>query len=397
MAPPDIGRMITILGETMNRERLRKSAGTVILLACLFVLTTSTVALAQSGTWALTGSLHTARESHTATLLTNGSVVVAGGSSNNMAVASTEVYSPTTHAWSVKGNMNVARASAQARLLVNGRVLVAGGCTGNCLSAVTRSTELYNPTTGSWSTTGSLNRPRVYFGAVTLPNGMILAAGGCTALNSNGCGTATASAEIYNPATGTWTVTGSMAVARGNLSLTLLPNGKVLAAGGSTAAADALGSSELYDPATGKWTLTGKMNIPRSEHTATLLGNGMVLAAGGENVNGVTFAQAELYSPALGKWVLTGSMKAGRLEHTAVLLPNGNLLVSGGTKQTLTGQTVLASAELYNPLTGLWASTGSLKNARSSHTSTLLASGLVLDAAGSGPTDELISAELYTP
>lgn len=380
----------------MNRERPRKSPNSLLML-CLITLFMTTVASAQSGTWALTGSLHTARESHTAALLTNGNVLVAGGSSNNISVASTEVYSPTTHAWSVKENMNVARASAQVRLLANGRVLVAGGCTGNCLSAVTRSAELYNPTTGTWATTGSMNRPRVYFGAVTLPNGMILVAGGCTSLNSNGCATVTASAEIYNPSTGMWTATGSMTVARGNLSLTLLPNGKVLAAGGSTAAADALGSSELYNPATRTWTVTGKMNIPRSEHTATLLGNGMVLAAGGENVNGVTFAQAELYSPALGKWVLTGPMKVGRLEHTAVLLASGKVLVSGGTKQTLTSQTVLSSAELYNPVTGLWASTGSLKNSRSSHTSTLLASGLVLDAAGSGPTDELISAELYTP
>ncbi len=381
----------------MHRQRLRQSTATVILAACLFALAASSPAFAQSGTWALTGSLHTARESHTATLLPNGNVVVAGGSSNNLAIASTEVYSPTTHSWSVKGSMNVARASAQARLLVNGSVLVAGGCTGGCLSAVTTSAELFNPTAGSWTQTGSLNRPRVYFGMVTLPSGRILAAGGCTSLNANGCATVTASAEIYNPATGQWSPTGSMAVARGNLSLTLLANGMVLAAGGSTAAADALGSSELYNPATGKWVLTGKMNIPRSEHTATLLGNGMVLAAGGENVNGVTFARAELYSPATGKWVLTGSMKVGRLEHTAVLLPNGNVLVSGGSKQSLTGQTVLASAEIYNPSTGLWSATGSLKNARTSHTSTLLASGLVLDAAGSSATDELISAEIYTP
>ena len=347
--------------------------------------------------WTQTGSLHAARASHTATLLHNGSVLAAGGTADNGALASAELYNPGSGTWSFTGNMNVGRVSAQAVLLGNGSVLVMGGCINNdCLSSTTKSAEIFNPANGTWTLTGSMGKGRAEFIATMLPNGKVLVAGGCTAYNANGCTSVTVAAEIYNPATGLWSTTGSMRVARMAMTATLLPNGKVLVAGGQTAASDALGSSELYDPTAKTFSLTGKLITPRSGHTATLLPNGLVLMAGGENINGVSIAKAELYDPASGTYKATGNMPATRQEHAAALLPNGSVLVSGGNRVTLSTTTVLASCAIYNPGTGTWATTSSLKNARVDHTSTLLATGKVLDAGGENANNELISAELFT-
>ncbi len=361
----------------------------------IVILAMNTAAFAASGTWSSAGSVRTARDGHTATLLPNGNIVVAGGESNNQALASSEVYSQGS--WIYSGSLNVARANASAVLLPNGSILVAGGCTGGCLSSATASAEIYNPVGGTWSKTGSMAKARTYFTLVLLPNGKVMAVGGCTGLNANGCSGVTASSEIYNPSTGKWSSTGAMNAARGSLTATLLPNGKVLAAGGINGAGNPISSAELYDPSTGKWTSTGRMNVARNEHTAVLLATGNVLVAGGENLNGVSTVKTELYNPSTGKWTLTGAMHTSRLEHTMTLLMNGNVLVAGGTKQTLTGQSVLASAEIYNPGAGTWTVTGSLQNARTGHTATLMPSGYVLAVSGSGKVDDVAGCEMYTP
>jgi len=182
------------------------------------------------------------------------------------------------------------------------------------------------------------------------------------------------------------------------MTATLLTNGQVLVAGGVNAANNPLRSAELYNPSTGTWRLTGMLNVARDEHTATRLANGQVLVAGGENPASVSTTSAELYNPATGRWTGTGSLGTGRLEHAAVLLANGNVLVSGGSKVNAAGTAfALASAELYNPATSAWKATGSLHAARFDHSSTLLLSGLVLDAGGANINTELASAELYTP
>jgi N-acetylneuraminic acid mutarotase len=361
------------------------------------LLAANTLAYGASGTWAFTGSLHTSRDGHTATLLPNGTVLVAGGELNGQAENSSEVYSASTLSWSAVGNLNVARNNASAVVLPSGSAIVMGGCTGNCQGATTASSEIYTAVSRSWTSTGNMVSPRAYFGAVLLSTGKVLVAGGCTAFNANGCSAVTARAELYDPNAGTFSATGSMAVARGSFSLTVLPNGKVLAAGGETAAADGLSSCELYDPNTGKWTLVGRLNVARGEHGAILLSTGNVLVVGGNNVNGVSTVKTELYNYATGKWTLTGNMNIGRVEFGMVILTNGNVLVSGGTKVTTTTNTVLPSSELYNPSTGIWTKTGNLNNARTGHSSTLLTTGSVLDASGSGATQDLKSAEIYTP
>ncbi len=177
---------------------------------------------------------------------------------------------------------------------------------------------------------------------------------------------------------GTWTITGSLAIGRYDHTATLLPNGKVLVAGG-TDDDFALRSAELYDPASGTWTVTGSLAAVRQYHTATLLPNGEVLVVGGfvHDID-FAFASAELYHPASATWTATGSMGTGRSRHTATLLPNGKVLVAGGED----GEYVVMSAEVYDPTSGTWTATGSLTTARFRHTATLLSNGKVLVAGG---------------
>jgi hypothetical protein len=266
-------------------------------------------------------------------------------------------------------------------LLSNGKVIVAGGVDGANLPGG----ELYDPASGSWTATGSPASFFVNHTATLLPNGKVLVVGG-----NSGFIFSSASAELYDPATGMWTTTGSLATARDGHTATLLPNGKVLVTGGqSRPLGGNLASTELYDPASGSWTATGSLGAARASHTATSLPNGKVLIAGG---SGTSSANAELYDPVTGTWTATGSMGAARRNHTATLLPNGKVLVAGGSNNTSIS---LTSAELYNPVSGSWIGSGSLLTSRYGHTATLLPNDKVLVAGGNNGSSYLAIAELY--
>ena len=150
--------------------------------------------------------------------------------------------------------------------------------------------------------------------------------------------------------------TGSLITARSQHTATLLPNGKVLVAGGLDSSSNSLASAELYDPASGTWMETGNLAFARSQHTATLLPNGKVLVAGGLDSSSNSLASAELYDPASGIWTSTGSLEFARSQHTATLLLDGNVLVAGGF---VGGDfaTPSSSAELYDPVIGAWTPT----------------------------------------
>jgi len=348
------------------------------------------------GTFSNTGSLATARVFHTETLLPNGKVLVAGGQDSfGNALASAELYNPASGTWTATGSLTTPRYQHTATLLPDGKVLVAGG---DSASPSLASAELYDPATGTWTATGSLATPmdRFAHSATLLPNGKVLVAGGWSFLNG---GNAIASAELYNPATGTWTATGSLTAARSFHPAMLLSNGKVLVAAGSSSGnnppgpSSCLASAELYDPASGTWTATGSLVTGRVNHTATLLPNGKVLVAGGFN-GSIVLASAELYDPATGTWTATGSLNTARRGHTATLLTDGKVLVAGGNN----GVSSLTSAELYDPATGTWTATGSLNTARRRHTATLLSNGMVLVAGGVDINGmNTASAELYDP
>jgi Galactose oxidase, central domain/Dockerin type I domain/Kelch motif len=331
-----------------------------------------------SGSWTATGSLHTARNKHTATLLQNGMVLVAGGiGSLGVHLTSAELYDPASGTWTATGSMGTARCEHTATLLPSGKVLVAGGYNGPALS----SAELYDPASGTWTATGSMRDERGEHTATLLPSGKVLVVGGFD-LSS-----AWRSGELYDPVTGTWTATGSLGTARYDHTATLLPNGQMLVASGTGSDFRPLRSAELYDPTSGTWTATGSLVAARGRHTATLLPNDKVLVTGGFN----GLSSAELYDPASGTWSATGSMGTARFVHTATLLPNGEVLVAAGYNFD---DGYLSSAELYDPASGTWTATGSMGTARGEHTATLLPNGKVLVAGGSNGVP-LSSAELY--
>jgi uncharacterized protein (TIGR03382 family) len=335
-----------------------------------------------TGGWTPTTELPANRSNHTATLLPGGMVLIAGGVDINSSIASAKVYVPTLGTWAATGSMAQARASHTATLLPSGKVLIAGGQGSNIPRA---SAEVYDPDAGTWAPTGVLAQARHRHTATLLMSGKVLVAGG------QGPNGALLSAEVYDPATETWTATGSLAQARSSHTATLLPGGKVLVTGGRDASG-ALTSAEVYDPGTGTWASAGSLTHARYSHTATLLPNGRVLLTGGSGP-GDALASVEVYNPASRTWTSTGSLAQARYSHAATLLPSGEVLVSGGFGNSST----LTSAEVYDPTTSTWAPTGSLAEARRSHTATLLPGGEVLVSGGAGTLGPATSAEVYNP
>jgi len=320
-----------------------------LVLAALFAIAFAAIIpiplLAQSGTWTNTGSLNTPRTAHTATLLPNGEVLVAGGGNATGFLPSAELYNSATGKWSVSGSMTSARGGHTATLLANGEVLVAGGISNGSSPwspSCTATAELYNPFTGQWTTTGSMTKPRGNHTATLLNDGTVLVAGG---LCNGGFTYPDNSAELYDPSTGTWKATGNMNVARINTTAALLPNGQVLIAGGNSTSAGGR-SAELYS--NGQWTLTGSLNVYRPTLTATLLPNGPVLVFGGTQL---ASDASEFYNPANGAWKRTGQyyVAPSRSGRTLTALGTGKALVAGGYVVSNGTVTQLASAELYTP------------------------------------------------
>ncbi len=299
-----------------------------------------------TGIFTTTGSMTTPRNGATATVLNDGRVLIAGGSNTGGTyLASAEIYNPGTGVFSLTGSMTMPRQLHTATLLPSGKVLIAGGSPAS--ATATASTELYDPSAGTFTATGSMLSARWGAGATLLPNGRVLMTGGFP----GGPGINFLSgAELYDPTTGTFSVTGSMNVARYSFTLTLLGSGKVLVAGGygTTLQGSDLSSAEIYDPSTGAWQFTGSMTTAAGNRTATLLPNGKVIVAGGGLVGQpVFFSAAELYDPVAGIFSSTASMNTGRMNAAASMLGNGTVLIAGGFNGS-----ALSSAELYLAFAG---------------------------------------------
>ena len=298
-----------------------------------------------SGTWGLTGSLTApVWYGHSLTLLANGDAFLVGGFLRGTIIpkpaGSPQVYNTSSGTWSRANDSGAGPGGEHtATLLPDGKVLIAGGHAYSPygLDPHTNTAILYDPATGTWSETGSMANRRARHTATLLPNGKVLVAGGY-----DGSDSVLGSAELYDAATGTWSATGNLVHARSDHTATLLQSGKVLVTGGLNQRASAQGieTAELYDPSTGTWTQTGTMAGGRTYHTATLLASNRVLVTGGRNGNGPATATAELYDPSTGSWSSTGNLRKIRSSHTATLLPNNQVLLAGGADDA-------RSAELY--------------------------------------------------
>ena len=349
--------------------------------------------------WHATERMPTPHAYHTTTLLRNGNVLVTGGLINDrldgyVSVAA-EAFDPTLAAWTVTDPMTVARWGHTATLLADGTVLVAGGYINSADSMA--STERYDPDLGSWVATGDMREGRGGHTATTLDDGTVLVAGGYTLSSPSGL----ASAERYDPGPGSWTATPRMGTARQGHTATALADGTVLVVGGGgevrLAEGPAYGATaESYDPRTDRWTAVASLHLARFGHSATLLPDGRVLVVGGSAGDETTARSAELYDPRTGRWTMTSSMGVARSGHTATTLPDGTVLVAGGSGMG-SDPIPLLSAERYDPTTQTWTAIADMTSHRGAHhTATLLPDGRVL-VVGDYDDESRAEAELYTP
>jgi N-acetylneuraminic acid mutarotase len=383
--------------------RILRSAAIMLLTAAVLLLSGVEALSAQvQGQWAATGTMQSARKFDAQVRMNNGKVLAIGGVNNSGNIlASSEVYSPALGTWKLTGRMAEAREQFPAIVLTSGKVLVSGGLGAG--STVLASAELYDSSTGSWSSAGSLSVARFgHTATLLLPSGKVLVAGGCTASN---CGTDTAVSELYDPTTNSWSKTGRMNTARYSHSAVRLKSGKVLAIGGHSGSS-ATTSCELYDPSKDTWSNAASTHVARYLHATTLLPDGKVLVTGGA-IFRYPSSTAELYAPSANTWTLTGNMTTGRYAHTATLLTDGEVVVAGGEGQAIscgkacTSYIPTAKVEIYNEAAGKSTAAASLSRARAYHSATLLGNGRVLADGGIGYTSVccvvLSSAEVYTP
>ncbi|ATB51263.1 Kelch repeat-containing protein [Corallococcus macrosporus] len=290
----------------------------------------------QTGRWQETGAMRTRRRNHAAVRLADGRVLVTGGSNGVAmgALAEAEVYSPATGTWTEVRPMAERRNDPAAVLLPDGRVLVAGGT--DVDQRPLRSAELFNPETETWSAASASGFPRGGARtAVVLANGKALFVSGLQA-------------ELYDPATGLWEKAGPVGGAAGTHrlahSVTLLPDGRVLVVGGTTARAAA--TAEVYSPETGAWTLVGAPQVPREHHATVVLPDGSVLMMGGEHYTTGALASVERFDLKTDTWSSAPALEEPREKLGALALGDGAVLVMGGGNEAMG---MLSESERYVP------------------------------------------------
>ncbi len=339
--------------------------------------------LGYSQTFSTAGNLPVPLELHTATLLADGTVLIAGGSiiPGNGPTNVASIYNPTLKSFApTLSHMNAIRFAPTATLLPSGQVLIAGGGTtgGNPIA----SAEVYDPTAETFTTVGSLATARNYATGTLLNDGTVLVAGGVFQ-------TGTATAEIYNPTTKTFSATkGTMTTKRASHTATLLSDGTVLIAGGiqNYSGETVISTAERYNPSTGQFTAVGNMTTARCGHTATRLNDGTVLITGGTAQSGKPIASAEIFNPATNSFSAVGSLHTARSVHAATLLRDGTVLIAGGSTATLGSPTphgpYTGSTEIYSPSTSTFTTSAIMVTPRGGQTATRLNDGTVLEAGG---------------
>jgi len=358
------------------------------------------------------GVMSTARKSHTAVLLNNGTVLIAGGiDSNGNFLNTAEIFNPNGGPLTPLTNtMSDSRASHAATLLDNGQVLISGG---QDATSIVNTAEIYDPALEQFICVGgvsvspplcnaSMSDSRMGHTATLLGDGSVLMVGG-----KDNAGAYIISADRFTPAVatnaggGVFKFGGQMSDARFGHTATRLGDGTVLIAGGNDGF-DVLPTAEIYNPATGQFALTGSsvsgatiMATPRENHTATLLSDGTVALVGGINNSGNPLASAEIYDPHSGTFsALASQMSQSRSFHTANLLASGLVLIAGGVPAS-TGALAVSEAELLAPTPGFFVPNGAMLTARQFHTASTLFTGSTIVAGGQNAFGPLASTELY--
>lgn len=341
------------------------------------------------------GNMTMVRFDHSATLLPSGDVLlVGGGTFTNAGYAETtsaELFDHLAASFKPTGEMKTARRWHTATLLADGKVLVAGGgVDGGWDYFPMDSAEVYDPASGQFTPAGKMQVARLWHTATLLPNGKVLIAGGYKPDQ------VFSSAELYDPVTRSFSPTGSMREERAQHTATLLRDGRVLVMGGCWRCSDRRTSAEIYDPTTGQFIEAG--SFWRIEHTATLLDDGRVFTAGGFSYDDVTqytyYDDAQFFSLATGEAAFAAKMSDYRMGHTATKLLNGQVVIIGGWNE----RSPLDTAELFDATTGSIQDAGNMAKPRASHTATLLLDGRVLVTGGFSNSEwqGTNSAEFYT-
>lgn len=323
----------------------------------------------------------------TLTVLQDGRVLIAGGSDRTQhTLAAAEIFDPATNTFASTGAMTTSRAGHTATLLTDGSVLLVGGNNWDASSFTTlASAERYDPVTGTFLPVGGLAAARQGPTATLLVDGRVLIAGG-----DDGHGAALASAEVYDPAKSAFASVPNMSVPREGHTATLLSNNRVLLVGGDTSIQfpnlSPAQTSEEFDPATDTFSAGAPMTEAREEHTATLLSDGRVLIAGalnwttdGLDVYYLGERSAEIYDSASDIFNATASMNIGRMSHFAILLVDGTVLLGGGTDENGNDS---ATAEVFDPVTEKFTLTGSMQAGVTGAPAVLLKDGRVLVLVG---------------
>jgi galactose oxidase-like protein len=290
------------------------------------------------GTFTATGNMATPRLNHTATLLPDGKVLIAGGQSKSgyppSVLRSAELYDPSTGTFTTAADMATRRGGHSATLLGDGTVLIAGGYDFNGANVFISSAEIYDQFKGTFTATGNMITGRAGLSAALLPNGKVFIAAG-----HNGDDGPITRVEIYDPHTGAFGIAGETGFPSsvGPNIMNVLPGGQVLI--NMIFYDRTTPDTQLYDPASMTFTLSGSMTAQRS-FSSTLLSTGTVLTAGGWS--------ADVYDPATGVFTRAGDLITARTAHTATLLADGTVLLAGGSP-TINSSSYLDSAERYRP------------------------------------------------
>jgi hypothetical protein len=308
--------------------------------------------------------------------------------------------------------MTTPRALHAAVALHDGHILICGGTVNANVGGVLETAEIYDPLAGNFTPTGSMNAARQGHTATVLPHGEVLITGG---QKNIGFRAALASAEIYDPGSGTFRPTGSMSTPREGHTATLLRDGRVLIAGGSPNGITTTSTAEVYNPRTGRFTTISPMNVPREAHTATLLKSGKVLVAGGGRggMPGgyIVYANGEIFDPASNTFSMVNArMVNDRVGQAATLLDDGRVLLAGGKSGkilspfgggNLSSLAPLNTAEVFDPESRSFSAVGRMQATHYLADVTTLENGMVLVSGGWNSYGTIIGgqrfADLFDP